>query len=353
MKKTMKKWTSFLVAMALVLAMLTTAMADTIYITDGFTIPSERIGGNRFATKETISDEHAEASPDISEEDEIAEPDNLEDSEPDKQAALDEQNIEGLVSVDGEKQKEAENNTEQTEVWMEMVSYNSVEGDIGETTSDESEPVTELEENTKDDEKEINDKLEETDNNEVPVPIENHEVGGNEIVDGYDEELVGVENEPETVTYERDENGQLVLDKRGNPIPIVPDGLEIPVKFQKDENGQLILDENGEPMVVETVAPGSLTFAELDDALDPNRSVTMYINYGSKGYVTVGDEVELIAILYGYEKAIYTLQWQCSKDNENWIDIEGETAQTMMVTVTDENIANWWRVAVIITDVVE
>ena len=115
MKKTMKKWTSFLVAMALVLAMLTTAMAETIYITDGFTLSAGLIGGYRptpTPTEEPVIGEDADPTPKNAETPE----ETPQPGEESKDEALDEQNVEGLVVVDGEEKTEDKNITEQTEV---------------------------------------------------------------------------------------------------------------------------------------------------------------------------------------------------------------------------------------------
>ena len=60
-------------------------------------------------------------------------------------------------------------------------------------------------------------------------------------------------------TFMRDGEGNLMLDSLGNPVVIVPDGLEIPAAYIRDESGTLILDENGDPIVCspvdETITP--------------------------------------------------------------------------------------------------
>lgn len=62
--------------------------------------------------------------------------------------------------------------------------------------------------------------------------------------------------EPEQPTYifQRDENGKLILDKNGNPVVSVPEGMAIPVGYARDENGALVLDENGDPIVTDVLA---------------------------------------------------------------------------------------------------
>lgn len=50
------------------------------------------------------------------------------------------------------------------------------------------------------------------------------------------------------VEYLVDENGELILDENGDPIPIVPEETE--PEYVVDENGEPILDENGDPIPV-------------------------------------------------------------------------------------------------------
>lgn len=52
----------------------------------------------------------------------------------------------------------------------------------------------------------------------------------------------------ETIEYMVDENGELILDEDGNPIPVIPE--EETPEYMVDENGELILDENGDPIPV-------------------------------------------------------------------------------------------------------
>ena len=51
-----------------------------------------------------------------------------------------------------------------------------------------------------------------------------------------------------TISYLRDEAGNLILDLNAAPIPIVPEGMQAPVEYLRNENGAYILDENGNPI---------------------------------------------------------------------------------------------------------
>ena len=52
------------------------------------------------------------------------------------------------------------------------------------------------------------------------------------------------------------------------------------------------------------------------------------------------------AVLQGYDGLDYALQWQMSPDAETWIDVEGETGQTMDLQMTEDNCTLYWRVMV-------
>ena len=46
------------------------------------------------------------------------------------------------------------------------------------------------------------------------------------------------------ISYKKDENGKLILDDKGNPIPIVTES----VIYKKDKEGNLLLDKDGNPV---------------------------------------------------------------------------------------------------------
>ena len=156
--------------------------------------------------------------------------------------------------------------------------------------------------------------------------------------------------EPYYYEYERDEDGNLILNNEGNPIPIVPEGVDIPVEWLRDEDGNLVLDENGNPIATQFIPATAQRIDRLEDLLDPNRSIDIYADWGG-GELYFGDESTLIAVLHGYDNAVYTLRWQESKEGIEWQDIEGATDARYTMIVTEENYLAYWRVVVTITDV--
>lgn len=197
---------------------------------------------------------------------------------------------------------------------------------------------------------EIGDPTEETDGDEKPEeteePLETEEPQPS------DQPEETEQPEKQTgVSFKKDSNGLLILDEKGDPIPELTDTDDIPVKYKRDANGNLILDENGDPIPTQWVPAGSTVMYDLADQLDPNRTIKVYIDLGS-GALYFGDTISFYAVLNGYDNAVYTLQWQTSKDNENWTDVPGENELRMDLVVTEENYQNWWRVTVNITDVI-
>lgn len=151
------------------------------------------------------------------------------------------------------------------------------------------------------------------------------------------------------ITYERDAEGNLVLDANGDPIAIVPEGAEIPADYLRDENGALVLDENGNPIVTVMLPAGSNVITSIYDQLDPNRRIDIYVSVG-EGELAFGVEAKLIAVAIGYDMVEYSLQWQTSSDNVNWQDVAGATQPELAVQVTEENYLDYWRVLVIIDE---
>lgn len=348
MKNTVRKITTVLLVLILTAGLIASAMADTVYITEGFVIPAERVGGARLDVLEP--DDPAETPPDATVDDgtEVTVETQV------IPEALDD-NAEGLVVVDGEEKTEDVNITEQTEVRT-----NEADDNLGaeETITEEEiiEPTGEDPEITVSQDNET-EQYELTEENEV---IYLKDEDGNIVLDdnGNPISYIAVETEvteEPKVTYQKDENGQLILDETGEPIPIVPEGMAIPVRYERNKNGELVLDENGDPIVLETVAYGSQKMVDLEDLLDPNRSVSIYFNYGDKDYCCLGDTVHFIAVLKGYDNAVYDLQWQYSVDSENWDNYSGEgnTSKEMDVVVDEINAYYWWRVEVNVTDVID
>ena len=86
--------------------------------------------------------------------------------------------------------------------------------------------------------------------------------------------------------------------------------------------------------------------------LDPNRGIDIHAEWEGDE-LHFGDVSTLVAELKGYDNAVYTLQWQTSKDNASWVDVEGATASRYDMIVTEENYLDYWRVVVTVTEVTE
>ena len=152
--------------------------------------------------------------------------------------------------------------------------------------------------------------------------------------------------------FVRDENGSLMLDEEGNPVVIIPEGFERPCTYVRDEQGNLVLDEQGDPIIKDTVPVEAEKILTIDDLLDPNRSIDVYLAM-EQDQLFFGGEATIVAVLHGYDNAVYTLQWQTSVDGENWVDVPGATESRMTVIVTEENYLNYWQIQVTITDVLD
>ena len=157
---------------------------------------------------------------------------------------------------------------------------------------------------------------------------------------------------PPAYHFVRDAEGNLILDENGNPVVLVPEGMEIPVTFLRDEAGNLVLDENGDPIVTQTIPADADMVGSIVDQLNPDRYIEIYAAWEGE-HLLIGGEATLIAVLYGYDNVEYTLQWQVSPDDVTWSDVEGATDARYSLTVTDENYDDFWRVQVFITDVTD
>ena len=114
------------------------------------------------------------------------------------------------------------------------------------------------------------------------------------------------------------------------------------------------------PTAAPTAAPEVVTeddlpddakkIATIEDALNPDRYIDIYAVWDGEELL-FGMNAQLIAVLHGYENVAYTLQWQISADNIEFQDIKDATDARLNVTVTEENYLSWWRVQVLITDV--
>ena len=68
---------------------------------------------------------------------------------------------------------------------------------------------------------------------------------------------------------------------------------------------------------------------------------------------TIGSVAHFSAILTGYDQLVYTLQWQCSQDGENWMDLENAADETMDMEITLDNYDYYWRVVVKVMNIQE
>lgn len=174
-----------------------------------------------------------------------------------------------------------------------------------------------------------------------------------EIIEDY-ETALAIPGMPE-YEFERDENGALVLDEKGNPI-VIRDNLdekdEIPVAFLRDEEGNLILTEDGKPVVTQTVPSDATIVNTIEDALNPDRTIDIYYSWNNQE-PALGGEVTFVAVLYGYDNVEYTLQWQQSKNNVDWTSITGADQMRYSEIMTRDNYLDFWRIQVLITGVSE
>ena len=87
------------------------------------------------------------------------------------------------------------------------------------------------------------------------------------------------------ILFERDAEGNLVLDENGDPIAYVRGDLGAPLNFERDAEGNLVLDENGnpafyimveateEPAVEETVEPEATEEPVVEETAEPEATV--------------------------------------------------------------------------------
>ena len=130
------------------------------------------------------------------------------------------------------------------------------------------------------------------------------------------------------------------------------EGDEIPVTYLRNEDGELILDEKGDPIPTQTVPTDAIMSNTIVDALNPDRTIDIYYSWNNQK-PAIGGDVTFIAVLHGYENLEYSIQWQQSKDSISWNDISGANNSRYLETITRDNYKDYWRVQVIITGVIE
>lgn len=168
---------------------------------------------------------------------------------------------------------------------------------------------------------------------ENPEPAEGEAPG----TDGEPSEEGNPEETPEnTETGESGEGGE-------------PGEGEEPIEGEEPEEGKMPAEtgegaedaeggepgEEGEPTEEQ---PG-------EEEPEVRRSITVNVTWDTP-HPIIGDTAHFSAVLEGYEGLPITMQWQYSPDRNNWIDMKGETRETMDVVVTKENNLVYWRIVV-------
>lgn len=148
----------------------------------------------------------------------------------------------------------------------------------------------------------------------------------------------------------------------GEPEPIPTEaeaaepakGAEEPCECARAEDGSLILDEVGNPIPVQFVAGEAEKIGTGEDEAVPERKIDIYLNWAEPGEQhSFGDRAVLTAVLTGYDGLTCEYQWQNGKDEASYVDVEGATDATYTFPVTQENLNDYWRVKVTITGAIE
>lgn len=74
--------------------------------------------------------------------------------------------------------------------------------------------------------------------------------------------------------------------------------------------------------------------------------VTVLVDMPADGLVPEGATISFMAMVQGADPADLTFQWQFSRDNETWEDIDGANGQSYDVIMTAANAECYWRVIV-------
>ena len=239
---------------------------------------------------------------------------------------------EAVPAEDGEEETDAVEGTEEGTP-AEDGELNTVEESEAEPAAEEAEVVP------------AEDAGEETEDTTEDAGDEDAEgIGDGETGEG----IENGENRPE-YDYERDEEGNLILDENGNPVAIVPEGGEVPVEYLRNEDGELVLDENGNPIPTQTVPTDAVVTDTLQDAENPERSIEIYYSWNNVK-PALGEVVTFIAVLRGYEDVEYTVQWQQSSNNVDWTDVPDSDGLRLYEVITRDNYKDFWRVQVKITE---
>lgn len=84
---------------------------------------------------------------------------------------------------------------------------------------------------------------------------------------------------------------------------------------------------------------------EPEFTLPENRSVRINITWDTD-HPRIGDTAHFGSVITGYENYSYTLQWQISRDEENWTDYSGATEPQLDVVLTEEMDGAFFRLVI-------
>lgn len=132
-------------------------------------------------------------------------------------------------------------------------------------------------------------------------------------------------------------------------LVMVMAGMMIGVAFASEVEIDDISFVSTEEVVVEDVVIGEIVEEQiLNEIIDTEEQIerSVSIRISCPDIIYIGDNVTLYAVLKGYENTAYHIQWQVSKNNSNWKDISGANDEKYTVTITEENRADYYRVAV-------
>ena len=151
------------------------------------------------------------------------------------------------------------------------------------------------------------------------------------------------------IMFERDAEGNLVLDENGDPIAYVRGSLEAPINFERDAEGNLVLNENGDPAIYIVVEATAVATPEPTVTPEPTpipveRSIDVWMT-AEREPVYYGDTITLHSALNGYDGVEATLQWMCDRGN-GWEDVGGANSADYSFTLTEENVDWLWRLDV-------
>lgn len=133
--------------------------------------------------------------------------------------------------------------------------------------------------------------------------------------------------------YLRDEDGNLVLDEKGMPIPLAEEGYAIIATYEMDEDGNLVLDENGDPVVIDY----EVRYINLDVRIE-------LIILDEDGILTYGSNVRLQAIVENSPEGVeLNYEWYNSADWEHPLPVYGDSYDFV---VDHDNAMYSWRVDV-------